>query len=297
MQIGDLLREAREEQGLSLDDIQELTKIQKRYLVAIEHDDFHALPGRFYARAFIKEYAQAVGLDPLIVLSDFDEETIQDEQEENIPYNRFDRSRRTEEKNSSVSSFLSFLPTIIVVILVIGTIFVAYTLLQKSSTNSGEDVEVPQENDEIVRKKDNEQNSDDSDETSNDDEEEAGDDEKAEDNEDANHFEVTEVGEGNSPLSTIDYTYSGDEVIVSLDPTADTYVQILNGNEQNLFEGSLTESTTFDDLDVSDEERIYFNIGNASGLNVTINGEQLEYPVDANEKVHQKMWINLKKAD
>src|SRR5690625_53204 len=94
MQIGEVLREAREEQGLSLDDIQEITKIQKRYLVAIEQDDLHALPGRFYARAFIKEYAQAVRLDPAVVLEDFDEESIQEEQEESVQYTRFDRSKR-----------------------------------------------------------------------------------------------------------------------------------------------------------------------------------------------------------
>ena len=61
MEIGENLREAREAKEISLDDIQEMTKIQKRYLVAIEAEDFHVLPGRFYARAFIKEYAQAVG--------------------------------------------------------------------------------------------------------------------------------------------------------------------------------------------------------------------------------------------
>src|SRR5690625_1897488 len=109
MQIGEILREAREEQGLSLDDIQEITKIQKGYLVAIEQDDLHALPGRFYARAFIKEYAQAVRLDPAVVLEDFDEESIQEEQEESVQYTRFDRSKRAQDKGSSI---LSFLPTV-----------------------------------------------------------------------------------------------------------------------------------------------------------------------------------------
>jgi len=291
MQIGDILREAREEQGLSLDDIQETTKIQKRYLVAIEQDAFHALPGRFYARAFIKEYAQAVGLDPTVILEDFDESTIEEEKEETVQYTRFDRSKRTEEKNSSI---LSFLPTVIVVILVIGIIFVAYTLLQKSSTNDG-DVETPQENDEIIREKNDSQqpNSDEADENegAEDEEDEAPDEE--EDETDTNRFEVEEVGEENSPLSTLTYYYSGDEIILALEPTGDTYVQILNGNEQVLFEESLTEGTEVEDIDLTGEERVYLNIGNAPGLTVTLNGDELEYPVDANERVHQKIWINL----
>src|SRR5690625_29978 len=130
MGIGETLREAREANHLSLDDIQERTKIQKRYLAAIEQDDFHALPGRFYARAFIKEYAQAVGLDANEILEGFDEENIQTEEEETVQYTRLERSKRSRTQKSS--SIFSMLPTIIVIILVIGIIFVAWTLYQQT---------------------------------------------------------------------------------------------------------------------------------------------------------------------
>lgn len=66
--LGALLRKAREERGLSLDDIQELTKIRKRYLEAIETGDYRVLPGSFYVRAFVKNYSEAVGLNPEEVL-------------------------------------------------------------------------------------------------------------------------------------------------------------------------------------------------------------------------------------
>ncbi|WP_214629341.1 helix-turn-helix domain-containing protein [Paenibacillus agaridevorans] len=67
-ELGALLRRAREERNLSLDDIQELTKIRKRYLEAIESGDYRVLPGTFYVRAFVKNYSEAVGLEPDEVL-------------------------------------------------------------------------------------------------------------------------------------------------------------------------------------------------------------------------------------
>ena len=62
-ELGKLLRKAREQRGYTLDDVQDITKIRKRYLEAIEEGDYKALPGSFYARAFVKSYAETVGLD------------------------------------------------------------------------------------------------------------------------------------------------------------------------------------------------------------------------------------------
>jgi cytoskeletal protein RodZ len=63
-----LLRKARLEKGISLEDMQETTKIRKRYLEAIEDGNYKLLPGNFYVRAFIKSYSESVGLDPNEVL-------------------------------------------------------------------------------------------------------------------------------------------------------------------------------------------------------------------------------------
>jgi transcriptional regulator with XRE-family HTH domain len=67
--LGSILRKARLERKISLDDLQEVTKIRKRYLEAIEEGNYKVLPGSFYVRAFIKSYAEAVGLDPTEVLN------------------------------------------------------------------------------------------------------------------------------------------------------------------------------------------------------------------------------------
>ena len=82
LEIGKILRKAREEKGYTLDDLQQMTKIQKRYLIAIEDENFDELPGDFYVRAFIKQYANTVGLDGNELLQKYDDQLPQTKTEE-----------------------------------------------------------------------------------------------------------------------------------------------------------------------------------------------------------------------
>ena len=62
LSTGESLRRAREQKGLSLEDIAKKTRIPQRHLAAIESGDFDALPGRTYAIGFAKSFARTVGL-------------------------------------------------------------------------------------------------------------------------------------------------------------------------------------------------------------------------------------------
>jgi|tagenome__1003787_1003787.scaffolds.fasta_scaffold20983551_2 cytoskeleton protein RodZ len=61
--VGERLRAAREEKGLSLDDIAAQTRIPVRHLESIEKADWDALPAPTYTTGFAKSYASSVGLD------------------------------------------------------------------------------------------------------------------------------------------------------------------------------------------------------------------------------------------
>lgn len=66
--LGQTLREARERQGLSLDQIEASTRIRKSYLVAMEDETYDHLPHPTYVKGFLKTYAAVLGLDPAEVL-------------------------------------------------------------------------------------------------------------------------------------------------------------------------------------------------------------------------------------
>jgi len=64
---GARLREAREAQGLSLDEVAARTRVPLRQLEAIEEGNYAALPSITYSVGFAKAYARAVGVDEVVI--------------------------------------------------------------------------------------------------------------------------------------------------------------------------------------------------------------------------------------
>ncbi|AZB72407.1 helix-turn-helix domain-containing protein [Synechococcus elongatus] len=60
---GLLLREQREKLGLTLEELAQLTRIQRRQLWAIEEGRSESLPERVYIQGMVRRYADALGLD------------------------------------------------------------------------------------------------------------------------------------------------------------------------------------------------------------------------------------------
>src|SRR3954471_768714 len=72
--VGELLRKAREEKKLSLEDVAAQTRIPQRHLASIETGDWEHLPAPTYTIGFAKNYADVVGLDRTEIGSQLREE-------------------------------------------------------------------------------------------------------------------------------------------------------------------------------------------------------------------------------
>lgn len=63
MRIGEVLKRSRTRQGIEIREVEERTKIRTKYLRALEGEDWELLPSPAYAKAFLRTYAQLLGLD------------------------------------------------------------------------------------------------------------------------------------------------------------------------------------------------------------------------------------------
>ena len=99
--IGEVLRLARINQGLSLEELQEKTEIQLNFLEAMETDDFDLLPSTFYARSFLRKYAWAVELDERIVLDAYDSGSMITYEEVDVDEEDLSGRRRSNKKKTS----------------------------------------------------------------------------------------------------------------------------------------------------------------------------------------------------
>jgi transcriptional regulator with XRE-family HTH domain len=63
-----MLQRARQARGLTLEEVERDTRISRRYLQALENENFGLLPAPVYARGFLSTYARYLGLEPANLL-------------------------------------------------------------------------------------------------------------------------------------------------------------------------------------------------------------------------------------
>jgi cytoskeleton protein RodZ len=132
--IGRLLEHKRKEQGLSLEEVEQATKIRKHYLMGLEHDDYAVLPDAVYARGFLKTYANYLGLDGEAFAREL-KSTRKPRSERGIDYNSrpetdFDQPLMsasglagTRKRKVSTSAIVTLLVALLVLATVIGALY------------------------------------------------------------------------------------------------------------------------------------------------------------------------------
>ncbi len=73
--VGSMLKTERLGKGVSLSQVESATKIRLKFLEAIEADDYTSLPSLSYAKGFVKNYSEYLGLDIATVLAFFRRQT------------------------------------------------------------------------------------------------------------------------------------------------------------------------------------------------------------------------------
>ena len=73
--VGEILLEAREKSGQSLDALSLESRIPKKSLQYLETDNYEAFPAKVYVQGFLRTYSRLLGLDVQQILSKFELQT------------------------------------------------------------------------------------------------------------------------------------------------------------------------------------------------------------------------------
>src|SRR3990170_6808885 len=83
--LGETLQRARQARGITVEDAERATRIPRRYLEALEQENFSILPAPVYARGFLRSYAGYLGLNPADLLPFFPVGHVEEPQLEPLP--------------------------------------------------------------------------------------------------------------------------------------------------------------------------------------------------------------------
>lgn len=302
-ELGTRLKEARLSKGYSLDDLQEITKIQKRYLVGIEEGNYSIMPGSFYVRAFIKQYAEAVGLDAEEILETYKNELPSTPNDQVSQSMTNSPSRRKVTKGPS-NKMMEAMPKIIVALFIVVIIVAIWVLWQsKNSPGTSEEVNsTPEiEYDTNVKPIDSEKDKkeqENKDAQKNDKEDTKATEETPTDEDDTDQTEemkqTISAGTVEADGATTSYTLTGtDTMKLKIEISGPTFVGIRNQQQQEI----LTDTRVYNagevvEFDASTQNYVRIRLGNSTQAKIYINDELLTY---AQQIVTQNIVINFNK--
>ncbi|QHJ72430.1 DUF4115 domain-containing protein [Planococcus halotolerans] len=275
-EMGTRLKEARIAKGYSLEDLQDVTKIQKRYLAGIEEGNYSMMPGQFYVRAFIKQYADAVGLNADELLEQHKAEMPETTKEQvSKPMAAPVRSRRQAMSKSSSSRINEKMPMVIVALFIVVIVAVMWFFFNMLGEDDPTD-EVT-ENDDGVQYEAPSENTPPATE-----EEPAEEEEPEEQPEEEEPAEPeTEISVAGTDGQTTTYQSTGSaERELLIEVTGPSWVGATDENGENLMAAATMQAGQSETLDLSEVSLVRLRLGAAPNVDLTLNGEPIEYEQD-----------------
>ncbi|HFK1801120.1 helix-turn-helix domain-containing protein [Bacillus cereus] len=301
-ELGQKLKEAREAKGLSIDQLHEITKIQKRHLVAIEEGNYDVLPGAFYARAFIKQYADAVGLNGEELLVEHQSTIPQSEKREVPQVSTGQKTQETMQKSSSWP-IADHMPKILVALLVIAVGVVIWFVFQaltgkddeKVPSAQSEKIEVQKAKDSPLDTKKDEVKAEEPKKEEPKKEEPKKEEPKKEEPkieeqpaQPTGQQEVKVVGT-TGKVSTLEI-HNNKTLELELSGKGASYVDVKD-DAGNVILNATVQEGQIEKRDVSTLKEVRLNIGNATNVEVKLNGQVVAYPLDPEKELHQRLVI------
>ena len=272
--LGAIFKEIRESNNISIEEVEAATKIRAKYLQAIEADDFDAIPGKVYAKGFVKSYARYFKIDQEPVIQELIEEAfggqksitpvIEEKVPSEAPLKRQNKEKHSllekipakerpiEDKplNKKVSRIVGISVLFVVLLLAIGGIY---------SVFSKEDVNEEEQNTEII---DSEQNNSSQENNETDVDENEG------------QANVGQNDEQNQPVTPQEPVYEGlnlNLTILDVEPSSvdKCWLQV-TADGKLLWEETLNEGAS---KTIEAEESIKIKAGNAGVVSINLNGK------------------------
>ncbi len=289
-EIGEILKKARIEKGYTLDDLQQTTKIQKRYLEAIEQGNTEILPGRFYARAFVKQYADIVGLDGEELLDQYYQVSAEEVNEEFAESISASPSRVQGKKGNVLNNMGDQLPTFFIFLLVAMILIIIYFAFRR--TTPADKAEIPiisEENTEEVVQSEKEasETAEEEDETETEEIEE----EEVEVKEEDQNVSIAS-STGNTTTYEIKGAHPEEQQIVLTAKGGDSWVSIsVQGGASDA--GLLSDGDSISVDFGADAKQVNLVIGNARFTTVSLNDAEVSYAPEAEGVIKQDLILEF----
>lgn len=149
IEIAQLLKQTRESQGKTLEEISSQTKIQLPTLQALESGDFSKLTNKAFLKGFIRQYAKALGLNADDLVASYDKSLVGSPEPKPVPVSKLDSNQLTEKTNvlwfRTPSQFITLGAVIIILTLITSIYFLSIKVVSYSQETVRTELSEPTE--------------------------------------------------------------------------------------------------------------------------------------------------------